>query len=331
MRLTACLIVKNEETNLARCLDSVRGIADEIVVVDTGSTDDTRKIARRYTRPVYVHKWRDSFAEARNYALTKCHGDWVLHIDADETLYREDAPLLWATLDAGDRMENVDAVVLPILNATQNGGIAKHWFPRLHKRGRARWTGIVHNQLEHQGDVLTAEIRLHHYGYALSEKEMQAKYARTERLLRKRIAEHPDDLDAWHYLIRTWHNQRRHAQVVGYAEKVLDDPQSTLGQRYAVTHDLIASLIYLGWYDEAEEMVHQAMGEMPESADWAYLAATLYMTRKQPAEAIGYWERYLELAAKPPEGFTHAMQHHYDATEQARQLLARCREMQAEE
>jgi tetratricopeptide (TPR) repeat protein len=254
----------------------------------------------------------------------------VLHIDADETLYREDAPLLRATMDVGDGMENIAAVVLPILNDTQNGGVAKHYFPRLHKRGRARFVGIVHNQLEHEGDVLTAEIRLHHYGYALTELEMQAKYARTESLLRKRIAADADDLDAWHYLIRTWHNQHRHAQVVANAEKVLDNPRSTLGQRYAVTHDLIASLIYLGWYDEAEEIVHQAMSEMPQSADWAYLAATLYMTSKRPAQAIGHWERYLELAAVPPEGFTHAMLHHYDATDQARQMLARCREMQAE-
>jgi glycosyltransferase involved in cell wall biosynthesis len=89
------MIVKNEERTLGRCLDSVRGLAGEIIIVDTGSTDATAAIAARYGATVapfdfaVVH-----FAAARNYALERARGHWILALDADETLNPEDAPLI---------------------------------------------------------------------------------------------------------------------------------------------------------------------------------------------------------------------------------------------
>ena len=84
--VSACLIVKNEARHLARCLDSLQGVADEIILVDTGSKDDTVAIARRYTDKVYAYHWHDDFAAARNYGLQFATGDWILILDADETL-----------------------------------------------------------------------------------------------------------------------------------------------------------------------------------------------------------------------------------------------------
>ena len=85
MKLSVAMIVKNEETQLAGCLDSVCGV-DEIVIVDTGSTDKTKEIAYRYTNKVFDFPWIDDFAAARNHAREKCTGDWIISIDADERL-----------------------------------------------------------------------------------------------------------------------------------------------------------------------------------------------------------------------------------------------------
>src|SRR5262249_23210365 len=85
-RLTLSMIVKNEEKYLAQCLDSVKGIADEIVIVDTGSTDKTVEIAKSYGAEVYHFDWTDDCSEARNECLKYCTGDWVLWLDADEAL-----------------------------------------------------------------------------------------------------------------------------------------------------------------------------------------------------------------------------------------------------
>jgi glycosyltransferase involved in cell wall biosynthesis len=88
-RLSVCLIVKNEEKFLGQCLKSVRDLASQIVVVDTGSTDRTVEIAKEYGAEVYSFAWCDDFSAARNAALEHATGDWVLVLDADEELSAE--------------------------------------------------------------------------------------------------------------------------------------------------------------------------------------------------------------------------------------------------
>jgi glycosyltransferase involved in cell wall biosynthesis/2-polyprenyl-3-methyl-5-hydroxy-6-metoxy-1,4-benzoquinol methylase len=90
-KVSASMIVKNEENNLARCLKSIYDLVDEIVIVDTGSTDDTKRIASKYTDKIYDYKWEEDdglgdFSKARNYSLSKCTGDYILWMDADEEL-----------------------------------------------------------------------------------------------------------------------------------------------------------------------------------------------------------------------------------------------------
>ncbi|MEW6587003.1 MAG: tetratricopeptide repeat protein, partial [Nitrospirota bacterium] len=84
--LSLCMIVKNEENNIARCLTSVKPVVDEMIVVDTGSTDRTRDIAKAFGAQVYDFAWTESFADARNFSLSKASGDWILVLDADEVI-----------------------------------------------------------------------------------------------------------------------------------------------------------------------------------------------------------------------------------------------------
>ena len=98
MKISLCMIVKNEETTLPRCLGSVKGFVDEIVVLDTGSTDKTPQIAEQFGAKVYYFTWNNNFSSARNQALKYVTGDWVLVLDADETLTSEIIPLLKSVL-----------------------------------------------------------------------------------------------------------------------------------------------------------------------------------------------------------------------------------------
>lgn len=84
--LSLCMIVKNEEAVLARCLESAKGLADEIIIVDTGSTDATREIAEKYTDKVYDFRWIDDFAAARNFAFSKAQGKYIMWLDADDVI-----------------------------------------------------------------------------------------------------------------------------------------------------------------------------------------------------------------------------------------------------
>ena len=88
--LSLIIITKNNGRDLARCLDSVRGLVDEIVVVDTGSTDNTREIAEGYTYKVFDFNWVNDFSAAKNYALKWATGKWVINLDADESLSKSD-------------------------------------------------------------------------------------------------------------------------------------------------------------------------------------------------------------------------------------------------
>ncbi|PKP61359.1 MAG: hypothetical protein CVT88_00335 [Candidatus Altiarchaeales archaeon HGW-Altiarchaeales-1] len=88
--LSLCMIAKNEENNIKRAIESVRLIADEMIVVDTGSTDNTPKIAKAYGAKVFDYKWNDNFSEARNFSLEQAGMEWILVLDADETIAYED-------------------------------------------------------------------------------------------------------------------------------------------------------------------------------------------------------------------------------------------------
>ncbi|MFN4149737.1 MAG: glycosyltransferase family 2 protein, partial [Candidatus Sericytochromatia bacterium] len=88
-KLSLCLITKNEEKNIARCLDSVQGIVDEIILLDTGSTDKTVEIAKNYNAKIFYSDWENDFSKARNESINKATGDWILILDADEELKEE--------------------------------------------------------------------------------------------------------------------------------------------------------------------------------------------------------------------------------------------------
>src|SRR3989338_4807092 len=88
--ISLCMIVKNEADFLEQCLNSVKEIADEIIIVDTGSTDSTKEIAKKFNAKIIEHKWNNDFSEARNISLQNAAKDWILVLDADETISKED-------------------------------------------------------------------------------------------------------------------------------------------------------------------------------------------------------------------------------------------------
>lgn len=100
-KLTLCMIVKNEERYISRCLSSVQDIVDEIVIADTGSQDNTKDICKSFQARVFDFEWENDFAKARNYALQHAEGDWILMLDADEELDQETGRFLTSLLHDG--------------------------------------------------------------------------------------------------------------------------------------------------------------------------------------------------------------------------------------
>jgi len=148
MTISVVMIVKNEEVMLPICLESVKGV-DEIIIADTGSTDRTIEIARKYTDKIFCnYVWNDDFAEARNYAKSKSRGDWILSIDADEVLYD-----VGAVREAVALAEQHQAKAVDVFCVTgENTGF---YYPRLFKNvPEVFWEGCIHNTLSVIGEKL---------------------------------------------------------------------------------------------------------------------------------------------------------------------------------
>ncbi|MBQ9607279.1 MAG: glycosyltransferase family 2 protein [Lachnospiraceae bacterium] len=164
MTISVCLIVKNEEDLLARCLDSLKAIADETVIVDTGSTDGTKKIAEKYTSKIYDFEWIDDFAAARNFAFSKCTGDYIYSADADEIIDRDNQEkfrTLKAALDPS--VEIVQFLYTNQLEYNTTYNFDKELRPKLYKRQRSFiWEGEVHEQVRLSAVIFDSDIEIIH-------------------------------------------------------------------------------------------------------------------------------------------------------------------------
>jgi tetratricopeptide (TPR) repeat protein len=197
-RLTVCLITRNEERFLGQCLESIRELARQIVVVDTGSTDWTRDIAARFGAEVYAFDWCDDFSAARNAALERATGDWVLFLDADEELLPDQREKLLKLLED----ESAIAFRLPMIDkGREEEGVS--YVPRLFRNAPGLFhLGRVHEQVFSSIEVRRLEWGLEnkfgnatllHHGYTKEMVQSRDKIARNLRLLQKALEELPGE------------------------------------------------------------------------------------------------------------------------------------------
>ncbi|MBR1517006.1 MAG: glycosyltransferase family 2 protein [Bacteroidales bacterium] len=183
MNISAIIITKNEERNIGRCLASLEGVADETIVVDSGSTDRTEELCRQHGALFVFHRW-EGYSEQKNYANGLAHGDWILSIDADEALSPTLRESLLQLKREGARTDTVYR-----MNRLTNycGRFVRHcgWYPdtkiRLWPTGTARWEGEVHEVLVFDNAPRFAILHgdLLHYSYysIVEHAERQTHYA----------------------------------------------------------------------------------------------------------------------------------------------------------
>ncbi|MDL2218487.1 glycosyltransferase family 2 protein [Christensenellaceae bacterium OttesenSCG-928-M15] len=162
--ISLCMIVKNEEKTLPNCLKSVEGLADEIIIVDTGSSDKTRETARKFTKHVYDFQWIDDFSAARNFAFKKATCDYLMWLDADDVLLEED---LRAFLKLKAMFDpKVDVVMMRYHTAFDEHGrpTFSYYRERLIKRSyHYRWMEPVHEYISTPGaNIITTQIAVTH-------------------------------------------------------------------------------------------------------------------------------------------------------------------------
>lgn len=200
MRVTAVLIVRDESAFISDCLASLEGIVDEIVVVDTGSTDDTIEKASRFPVKLHRFEWRHDFSAARNFALEQATGDWILYIDADERLEVPDLALWREAIrdrsKAGWKLRFYPRV-----------GWTPYYELRLFRNDpRIRFRGVIHERVHEtinlvcrsdRREIGACDIALHHIGY---EGGQHHKISRNVPLLRESLAKDPTRVYCWWHL-----------------------------------------------------------------------------------------------------------------------------------
>lgn len=220
--LSVILIVKNESAVLAQCLASVATIADEIVVCDTGSTDDTVTVAQSHGAKVFHIPWENDFAKARNASIARASGDWLLHMDADEMLDQTDAPRLRAIVDTDHEADAVEVILANYCNDAR----AWRWVAARpdspHRRGFAGYLpvgllrlfrnhrGIEYREAVHEnitasvlefgGRIRHTDIVIHHYGYEVSPERRAEKARFYYALAQEKAKSSPDDAKVLHDL-----------------------------------------------------------------------------------------------------------------------------------
>lgn len=257
IKISAVLIAKNEEARLERCLSALKSHVDEIVLVDTGSTDRTVEIAESYGAKIGRFDWIDDFAAARNESLKLATGDWALWIDCDEVVDEKS----WGGIREAVTRPHFGGYFIRIVNFTDEAETNSytHAPVRLFQNlPTVTFTGRVHEQVTPSLDALNlpcAQLQnatIWHYGYVPSEMAAKNKVERTLHLLKKQIEEEPNEAFHWFNLANAYSVGGNFDECVDAAKKCLQLMEP--GNSYAsLTYQLLAgSHNAQGRYQEAQ-------------------------------------------------------------------------------
>ncbi len=337
--LSACMIVKNEEDNIARCLASVKNIVDEIVIVDTGSTDRTMEIARSFGANIFEHPWENDFSLHRNQSIDHATGEWVFIIDADEEVVI--APPLTPEQAKNMLREFLNYIKAPeccggvTLNDIQGGRVAMHFnTTRFFRRGAVYYEGIVHNTPkipEGSQSVLCEFIGINHYGYDLTPEKREAKFVRTNTLLKKRLEINPNDYNAMFYLCQqNAEGGRNHEEAIYWGEKYIASKDAivatgALNFNQSIYFTLFRTYLYSNKPDDAKRILQMGLNDVDGDLDLS-LAVLEYGVYKKDADIIlegakAFKEQFDEFTKNPtlkanrfvyshsPEGMAYVLFH----------------------
>jgi len=269
MKISACMIMKNEEKFLPQCLKSIKAYVDEIVIVDTGSTDRSMEIARSYGAKIYEHPWQDNFSLHRNQSISYATGDWLFFIDCDEELISKVSPKKFRRMlkEFGPEITHCVFTMQDINGDT----VVLEWnVPKLFRRGTVQYQGIVHNQpivQEAETVPLLSDFRIKHYGYALSQDAMAKKHERTKRLLLKRLADNPADYDAHFYLANTYAKGNDIKTAIEHATKYIEHKQDISTFNESIYASLLSMYMSEGRMEEARILFDVILPTMKTDVD----------------------------------------------------------------
>jgi len=291
--ISLCIIVKNEEDVIGRCLDSVQGIVDEIVVVDTGSNDRTKEIVKRYTNKLYDFPWINDFSAARNFAFRLATQDYILWLDADDVILepdRENFLTLKNSLDPA-----VDSVTMHYhLAQDEKGNITSSLRRnRLVKRvNNFKWIGAVHEYLEIGGLIINSEVAITHCAISHdSDRNLHIYEAR----LAKGETFSPRDL---YYYANELCDHGRHEAAIEFYQKFLTSKLGWIEDNIAACGKVADCFLALNNPEKYLEYIYKSFDYDTPRADFCCRLGFHYLQANQLKQAA-FWYKIATELEKP--------------------------------
>ena len=270
------MIVKNEARSIARCLDSVAPWVDRMIVLDTGSTDDTMAIARAHGAEVYERRWTNDFAAARNAALAKSDADWNLVLDADEWLTSGGEYLQGLKQDGRRVIHNIR--VDSDLGRGQSTLISSHRIPRILPKG-VRYKGRIHEQPAHSLPVVDSTVSVRHDGYM--QEQLDTKKGRNLELLLQELAERPNDPYVNFQIGKQYDIQLQPAEAIPYYRKAHQASSVRTVWHHDMAVRMIECLRQTGRLEEAMLFASDEMRYFEDSSDFYFVVGCLLLDQMQ--------------------------------------------------
>lgn len=297
--LSLCMIVKNEEKTLSRCLDSVKNIVDEIIIVDTGSSDQSIEIAKHYGSKIYHFQWVDDFSAARNFAFSHAQKDYILTMDADDVFSEADSKKLQELKQT--ITPTIDAVTMKYLAGFDESGnvlVSLRQVRMVRRENQFKWQGAVHEYLEVQGNMLHSDI-------AVTHKRMHKNSDRNLRIYEQRLHNgvHFSSRDLYYYANELYDHQQ-YKRAIQFYQKFLQSDKCWI-EDVIQTHGRIAECYAaLGKMDNA---IHSALNTLkfaPPRADSCCRLGFFFLQINRPEVAVHWFQFATQLPAIDTGGIT---------------------------
>ncbi|ABO49915.1 glycosyl transferase, family 2 [Desulforamulus reducens MI-1] len=301
--ISLCIIAKDEEQNIARCINSAKDYVDQIIVVDTGSTDYTVELAEELGAEVYHFIWQDDFALARNKSLEHATGDWILFLDCDEELDPDTAPLLKGVIEN----ENFNGYSLKIINMFNNQpGTRFLGFRMFRNSPLHRFECPIHEQIlpsvirnSSRDKIGQSDITIYHYGYDIDEAANKNKIERNLRILHKAHQDY-GNTGFIPFYIAVEH------QKMGDYQKALDYYTLSLGrsdinENYvpSMIRSMVTCYINLQQYQEGLDFADKFLKVFPNYTDLVYLKGILYSHLDNIPQALECMNQCIAMGPPP--------------------------------
>ncbi|MCI8332135.1 MAG: glycosyltransferase family 2 protein [Clostridiales bacterium] len=296
--MSLCMIVRNEEDVLGRCLACMKEIADEIIIVDTGSIDKTKEIAAAYTDKIYDFIWIDDFAAARNFSFSKAVMDYIMWLDADDYIDIENQHKLLALKNSLD--QKTDVVMMPYHVAFDQNDTPtfSYYRERLLKRSQQFvWNGAVHEAITPQGVIVYSEVAVRHKKCKVNDPNRNLKIF--QKLLQEGKAL---DTRQKYYYARELYYHQQYSEAIDAFQDFFASPDRWIENSIGACLDLARCYEQLGEKDKALRSLFESFLYDRPRAEICCEIGFVKMQKKQYEQAIFWYECALDCGENAQNG-----------------------------